>query len=294
MRWIITDPRGVEEALSDPRPERGILPEAASHFPVLWLSRITEPGDSCLAMISDLPALSPKRRLGIYAEAYFSRLRDCLADDFSKLAREMGSEDFHALIADYLVEHPSTYRCVGEVGRSLPEFLSGHPLAKRYPFGPELAALEWAVVESFLADDMPVFDPSSLSSLAEEEWATIRFTLDSSVRLLTAYYPVGDIWISDASDRTMISGDRSVSPVFLLVYRRHHGVLVETIGAIPFLILNQMIAGSSLGEIAEDLPARDECSGDAAAVMEAFSTLFGQWVEAGIIRGIERGDGDPE
>ena len=152
MRWILTDPRGVDEALDNPRPSDEELPEGVSH-PSAWISRFTEPQPRCLGEISDVPALSPRARLGIYAEGYFARLRDCLAGDFPALAARLGQETFQILIAEYLVEHPSRYATVAEVGRALPGFVSSHRFCQQYPFALDLTTLEWAVTEAFLATD---------------------------------------------------------------------------------------------------------------------------------------------
>ena len=70
------------------------------------------------------PALdaSVRRRLDVYAEGYFARLRDVLAEDFPRSSRMLGPLDFSVLVARYLVRHPSRTPNVAEVGEWLPEF----------------------------------------------------------------------------------------------------------------------------------------------------------------------------
>ena len=49
---------------------------------------------------------SPGERLGVYANAYFARLHDCLAEDFPATARALGPDAFHDLVKTYLMVHP--------------------------------------------------------------------------------------------------------------------------------------------------------------------------------------------
>src|SRR5580692_11170127 len=55
-----------------------------------------------------LPAIA---RLEIYADMYFARLRDVLADEYAQTAAALGGAAFHALVVDYLdacrPDHPS-------------------------------------------------------------------------------------------------------------------------------------------------------------------------------------------
>src|SRR5213076_598274 len=74
MRWMLTDPRGVRVALDDgPGPRRAREPK-----PRLF-GRVVGGED----------------RLGIYADAYFLRIRDSLANDFRAVRRAVGENAFH-------------------------------------------------------------------------------------------------------------------------------------------------------------------------------------------------------
>src|SRR5450755_3058166 len=91
-----------------------------------------------------LPAIA---RLEIYADMYFVRIHDVLADEYAKTAAALGAAAFHGLVTDYLdacrPEHPS----MREVGTRLPAFLAAHPTGTRRPWLAELARLERARLE---------------------------------------------------------------------------------------------------------------------------------------------------
>lgn len=282
MAWIITDPRGVTGALADPRPGLEALVGRARPE---RLPRLTEPEPACRRWIADVPPLGPADRLDIYAHAYLARLVETLAADYPVLARLLGDEPFRDLVADYLVAYPSRYATVGEVGRHLPEFLSSHALASRSPSAPDLARLEWAVTESFLADDVAEFDPASVRDLGEEDWERARFVLDPSMKLVAVAYPVDALW-SSAQAGESLSVETVPAPGHLLIRRRDFTVFVERIEPLAHALLDLMRAGLSLGELAEEIPARFGPLAGEAGVLSEFGSRFGDWVACGIVRGV--------
>ena len=88
--------------------------------------------------------MNPRERLDVYADMYFYRLRDCLAEDFPKLSAWIGPARLHNVVTYYLLAHPPAHFSLRELGRRLPGFVAGHALASEFPGLADLAALEWA------------------------------------------------------------------------------------------------------------------------------------------------------
>jgi hypothetical protein len=112
-------------------------------------------------LVSPDAALSSAERLDIYADMYFYRLRDCLAEDFPALRARLGETRFHNLVTDYLLAHPSAHFSLRELGRALPGFLARHTLEREFPALADLARLEWARVD--------VFDDADAAPLSRED-----------------------------------------------------------------------------------------------------------------------------
>jgi hypothetical protein len=91
-------------------------------------------------------------RVLIYRRAYWARQIEALRDEFRRLATRLGERDFAALMQEYLTAHPSEDPRIEWVGRHLPRFLGAHPEAARRHLA-DLAAFEWAEVETLLAAD---------------------------------------------------------------------------------------------------------------------------------------------
>ena len=79
------------------------------------------PRPALLAVAEPSAALDAPARLSVYADAYFWRLRDVLAENFPQVAAALGAERFHELARAYLKGHPSEDASVRHVGRHLVE-----------------------------------------------------------------------------------------------------------------------------------------------------------------------------
>jgi hypothetical protein len=118
LQWIITDPRGVSDALENPNPKVEELEPLRfkSENNKFCMQRYQRPIVDCLSLIGFTPAFNREERLMIYAEAYFARISDSLAEDFSSVKRLVGEEGFLQLVSDYLKENPSRFESLAEVG----------------------------------------------------------------------------------------------------------------------------------------------------------------------------------
>jgi hypothetical protein len=140
---LITAPEGVARGAAELR--RGGALESED------LSFLVPPDDT----------RSSAEQLDIYANMYFHRLHDCLAEDFPVLKARLGDARFHNLVTDYLLAHPPTHFSLRELGRALPGFLASHALEREFPALADLARLEWARVD--------VVDDADAAPLSREE-----------------------------------------------------------------------------------------------------------------------------
>ena len=107
-----------------------------------------------LAVTRPSPTLDTSARLAVYADAYFWRLRDVLAENFPQVATILGPDRFEELTRDYLTRHPSEHPSVRHVGLHLPATLAAHEGSR--PWLADVARLEWTRLEVF---DAPDTDP---------------------------------------------------------------------------------------------------------------------------------------
>jgi hypothetical protein len=224
--------------------------------------------------------LSASGRLDVYANMYFFRIRDVLAEDFPKTAAVLGPAHFHNLITDFLLVHPSSHPSLRWVGEPLPLFLRTHPLSAERPYLADLAALEWAGAEVFQAIDSPRLDPRELAAVPVARWGDVRFRTIAAVRLLRLSWDVVSLWSRLAAGEE--AGEVRESPRAVLVYREDDESHHEVLSPPEADVVERLIEGRAFGEICEALSTDDDVEAAAALAAE----LIRSWMAHGLLSGI--------
>jgi hypothetical protein len=257
MRRVLTDPRGVQAA-------------AAAH-----------PG--LLETIHGAPPLPALERLGVYTEAYFLRILDSLETDFPAVRRALGADDFRRLSADYLSKHPSSSPNISDIGEALPGFTRAHAFAEKYPFLPDLAALEWAVLQVLYTGRRPALDAAALQNIPAAAWPGARLTLDPTVLILETAWPVEKLW--EKRRHPEKKGGRTLaraSSRYLLLYRDDAGVQLRVIDPPRGFMLRRLKEGLLLGAACDALAGAFPRLAASLPVMD----WFAHWLRAGVIKQI--------
>src|SRR5436190_20079410 len=140
QRWfhtIITHPAAVGDAIDSEKAQA-----------LIRMSR-----DQLESIIRRSKNLTAEQRIGIYANAYYARLMECLRESFPILARALGQETFNDFAFEYLQRYPSrTYtlnRLADHFAQFLEETRPDRPVDGSQPpiswpdFLIDLARLEW-------------------------------------------------------------------------------------------------------------------------------------------------------
>jgi len=167
-----------------------------------WRALASRPGaltadDELLAVTEPSTTLDPAGRLQIYADAYFWRLRDVLAEDFPRLAALLGPERLEVLARGYLRDHPSADPSLRHLGDAFATFI-GRALPET-PHLADLARLERARLDVFDADDDRVLSADDLRGVSPEDWPQVRFVPVRALRVLWLDWPVLALWDDDTA-----------------------------------------------------------------------------------------------
>src|SRR6266404_5991762 len=182
QRWfqaVVTHPDGVEAGAASEEAQR------LSGLPPGQLEKV----------ITRSRALSAAERLAIYANAYHTRLLECLGEVYPMLKRALGEEAFEGFAFGYLQEFPSRSYTLNELGRHFPSYLqetrppsdhsspeaaptdseNGQPaLVQDWPdFLIDLARLEWAIYEVFDGpglEGQPLLTTDQLLGISPARW----------------------------------------------------------------------------------------------------------------------------
>jgi hypothetical protein len=241
-----------------------------------WRSIAGEPGEyefepELAATIEPSRTLNPTGRLEIYADAYFLRLRDVLAEDFPRVAKLVGEETFDHLVRQYLKAHPSMQPSVRHLGRAMAEFIGIREDLP--PWLADLAALEWARFNAFDAPDDEPLTMDKLAGIDPEAWPQLRMAAVRTLAVVNAAWPVHRLWAEDEHEGL------EPCPTSIRVWRRaDFHVLHAPMDPHEAAAVTRLLAGSTFGEICQVFDDLDKQQG-----AEQAGALLLRWLEDGII-----------
>jgi len=267
LRYLIAAPTGVASALFEADPAE----RSAS-----------------LALVRGARGVGAVKRLEVYANAYFARIRDVLAECYPALRATLGAALFHDLATAYLISHPPRHPSIRRVGDELSGFLAqgagGAPFRGRVPFAADLAELERARLDAFDAADAPALGREALARVPSERFAELRLGFAPSLRLLRLAWPVERLWA--ANERGEPAPEIAPAEHAVCVWRRDERVLHRSLEAPEDACLVGALAGERFGELCQRIAAS---RGVEAAPALAAGLLAG-WLDAGLVARIEPGD----
>jgi hypothetical protein len=220
-------------------------------------------------------------RLDVYANMYFFRLLDCLAEDFPAVQAVVGHEQFHALVSDYLTIHPSEHPSVRMLGRALGDFLETRPLSAEVSYLPDLARFEWDLLGAFDAVDAEPLAAECLQQLAPGGWAALRLALTPSLRILEARAPVQEVWSAATEGRDLPS--IALRPTALRIWREDLRVFHRTIDRLELMALRAAERGERFAAMCDRAAG---LVGEEGAASELV-TILQRWLADRVIVGFD-------
>lgn len=188
-----------------------------------------------------------EERLDAYANMYFFRLRDVLAEDFERTAAALGEARWHNLVTDYLLAHPPTRWSLRWAGEALPGYLRDHAYGGERPWLADVAALEWARNEAFQAEDAEPLHLETLAAIPPEAWPDLRFEALPGTALVESRWDLAAWWDGGAGEPVEAPGGQT-----LVVWRDaeddvHH----EALPADDVEPLRRLFSGRPFAEVCE-------------------------------------------
>lgn len=216
--------------------------------------------------------------LAVYQNNYRSALMACIETSFPCTRDWIGGAAFAAAAAAYIDAVPPSSWTLDAYPRDLPAML-----AARYPGDAEigeLAWLEWALGEAFVAPDAV---PLAADALREVDWdrAVLRLSPTVDLAPLTTNAPA--IWSALAAGETPPAAAPLPEPGALLVWRLGGQPCFRAIDAEEQAALVAARAGTGFAALCEAAVVR---RGEGEGVARA-GAMLGQWIADGLIVGID-------
>jgi hypothetical protein len=148
-----------------------------------------------------------RERFDVYANAYQSRLVECLREEFATLCQFLEQDVFDGLAVAYLQAHPSQSYTLANLGAEFPQFMQqaagafgtesmedeSEAAVSGSQFLIDLATLERLYAEVFDGpgiEGLPLITPEDLKNIDPAAWPQARFEPAPCLRLVEFDYPV--------------------------------------------------------------------------------------------------------
>jgi hypothetical protein len=148
--------------------------------------------------------LSAVERVDVYANMYFFRILEVLADEYAKIVTLVGGDAFHNLVTDYLLACRPAHPSLREVGARLPAYLAHHPLTEARPWLSELARLERTRLELFDGPDAETLTLDSVRAMPPEALPELPLRAIPCQAVVRVEYAIAPLWraLEAISDET--------------------------------------------------------------------------------------------
>jgi len=244
---VITHPDGVDSGVASEEAQRVIEMDRAALEQIVTRSE----------------KLSAAERIGVYANAYFARLVECLGETFPMLKRAVGGDEtFGGFAFDYLQRYPSQSYTLEHLADRFPQFLAetrpdldvegNAPSEPNWPdFLIELARLELTIGEVFDGpgiEGRDTLDGDALRKIPAERWPEARLVTSPCLRLLRFRYPT-NAWYGDArhAGKDALLDPPDASDEYVAITRRDYVVRRITLTETQYVLLDGLRRGDTLG-----------------------------------------------
>ena len=267
QRWlqsVIVHPGGIAEALASCDAEALV------------------PSERVDSVVIPSATLTAEERVGVYHGMYLLRMAEALEGDYPGLAQFLGRERWHGLVREYVAEHPSTSFTLNVLGRQLPDWLRAHGRLPARLFCRDLARLEWAVAESFDADEAPRLGAEAIEAVPADEWSHVRLVPSPALRLVALGSNAAE-WLDNAKDERHRHPGPRRKAAFVVVFRQSYAVYRREVSHPAFRLVSDLAAGQTVGRAIAAALRRREAPG-----AETLWAWFRQWAADGLFTAIAR------
>jgi hypothetical protein len=251
--------------------------------------------------------LAAVERVDVYANMYFFRILEVLADEFAKIVTLIGAGAFHNLITDYLLAHRPAHPSLREVGARLPGYLATHPLTEDRPWLSELARLERLRFELFDGPDAEALTLDWVRALPPASLPDLALRAVPCLATLSTKFAIAPLWraLEDARAGAKRPEDRSAedrpaedrpatldagvpppgSRGTILIWRKDLTVFHRALDADEIVCLPLLQAGTTFAAICERALA--DAADTETAARRAFE-LLARWIDDGVLANAAR------
>lgn len=215
--------------------------------------------------------------LTVYQNNYRAQLVGCLQASFPQLQAWLGEELFLKAAITHIDSHPPHAWTLDAYGIDF-----GVTLKSMFPHNPdvhELAWIEWALSESFVALDSPQVSSETWQGV---DWDTARLSLSPSLRQCAVSTNANDIWSALEGGAAAPESEMLEAPGGLIVWRSGFTCRIKAIDSVERAALLSLRDNPRFSALCEALV---EHLGEEAGVAKA-GAFLADWIAGGVVVGV--------
>lgn len=212
--------------------------------------------------------------LPIYQNNYRVQLVSVMEASYPLLLARIGEDNFVQAAIHHIDRHPPSTWTLDVYGA---DFID--TLRELYPHNPdlhELAWIEWALAESFVAADAPGI---AVEDLADIDWDAAQLTLSPSLRQYTVTTNVYAVWSALQDELEIPDAEMLAAHEAVIVWRKDFTSRLRQVDAIQHTALLALNDDAHFGSMCDALV---EHLGEAEGVTRAGSLLM-DWIASGVV-----------
>lgn len=192
--------------------------------------------------------LPNKQRLQVYQNNFKISLTTNLASIYPVIEKLVGEKFFNYASNEFISLYPSQNGDLHQYGGEFSVFLAEFEPAKSLAYLSDMAKFEWAYHQVFHEQDTVALDLQRLEIVNEADYENIVFSLNPASRLMSARFPLIDIWQANQSDNP-VEIKLEDKDYYFLIGRRNYEIIFQNIDQIEYDFLKLVDSGIKLGEI---------------------------------------------
>lgn len=251
------------------------LPELQSEF----MNYLRDEPSSIEQQIDESGVVNAATRLAIYKNAYRSRLREVIDQDYPVLGIYLGDTLFEQLVQEYIRQHPSRYASLRDFGENLPAFLASSKSFSSIQVLSELAAFERSLMFAFDAADAERTSMVQLQRLSVEQWPHMQLRFHPSVQLFFTTWNCVEIWQALKGKQAPPEAQSHPGVGWIIWRNAQQLSQFRSLEGGEYAMLKAFLNGATFAQVCEELISWYPVERLSAAAVQHLK----EWVENGLV-----------
>lgn len=183
------------------------------------MDSIYKENDNVIPFVDALGDITNEERVHIYRNCVFVSLKNLLSDVFPSIVEMVGIEFFRYLTHEFIKTQPPTNGALMLYGGEFKVFLASFSALKEYPYLSDVAAIEWAMHQSYDAADDKACDAQDFQDWVKTDIENLKRTFVNSVHLFEFSSPAYSLWQASKEEGAAIENIDLAQHEYVLVYR---------------------------------------------------------------------------